>query len=383
RFETARAFCVACRSKRKQPGTTLAGFENALARLPLAVLRTLAVGVRQQILRHLGGRLLTDGFFILGCDGTRLETPRSAELEERLPKANKTAAAPTVYVTALVHVATGLLWAWQIGLGTASEHFHLLTLLRTVPSTTLVVADANFVGYNLFNTIMNQQLHFLVRASSYVYCYTDRHVRLERFREGLVWYWPAWAQRQKLLPLRLRLICIRGPKVKVWLLTNVLDPARLSHAAASQIYRWRWQNEGFFRTYKRTASKCKLRSRTVALIHREVEGSLLAVQLLLAHGTAALPTQPRSLVLRPSPRQVLCAVRQDLQHQIATHLGRRQQQTYRQRLQQVQRDERRRQGDKTRRHWPRRRPQRVPAAPILHMMPPKVKALKQRLGIAA
>jgi hypothetical protein len=76
-------------------------------------------------------------------------------------------------------------------------------------------------------------------------------------------------------------------------------------------------------------------------------------------------------------------VRQDLQRQIAAHLGRQQQQTYRERLQQAQRDERRRHGDRTRRPWPRRRSHRAPAAPILRMMPPKVKALKNRLGVAA
>jgi hypothetical protein len=40
----------------------------------------------------------------------------------------------------------------------------------------------------------------------------------------------------------------------VWLLTDVLDSKALSHAAAAQFYRWRWRNEGLFRTYKRTFS---------------------------------------------------------------------------------------------------------------------------------
>jgi len=29
----------------------------------------------------------------------------------------------------------------------------------------------------------------------------------------------------------------------VWLITNVLDPKRLSLAQASKFYRWRWENE--------------------------------------------------------------------------------------------------------------------------------------------
>lgn len=379
RFETARAFCVSCLQKRKRPGTTLKGFERALARLPMPVLRAMARGIRQQIVRHWAPALTTYGFTILGCDGARLETPRSAELEQRLPTAGKTDAAPTVYVTALVHVVTGLLWAWQLGLGTASEHYHLHCLLSTVPGNALLVADAGFVGYDLFRAILDRDLCFLFRASSRAYLYTAEHRRLERFREGIVYYWPGWAQKQKLPPLRLRLLCLRGKKVNVWLLTNVLEAERLSHAAAGQIYRWRWQNEGFFRSYKRTLSKFKLRSRSVALTHREMEGSLLAVQLLLAHGALALQGRQQAAA-RPSPRQLLRAVRQEMHYQIALHLGKRQHQTYLERLRETQLEQRLQTSKKVRREWPRRKPHRSPAAPILRVMPSTLKALKKQLA---
>ena len=383
RFETARVFCVSCLQKRRRPGATLKGFEQALARLPMPVLRALAAGIRRQIGRHFAHLLTTYGFTILGCDGARMETPRSAELEQRLPQAGKTDSAPTVYTTALVHVATGLLWAWQIGLGTASEHFHLQCLLPTVPSNALLVADAAFVGYDLFRAIMDRNLCFLFRASSRAYLYTEQRVRMKRFREGIVYYWPGWAQRQKLPPLRLRLLCIRGKKVNVWLLTNVLDPKRLPRAAAGQIYRWRWQNEGFFRTYKRTLSKFKLRSRSVALIHRELEGSLLAVQLLLAHGVLALQHQGQPSVARPSPRGVLRALRQEMDYQIALHLGRRQHQTYLERLSKARLEQRQRRTNQVRREWPRRKKHRPPAAPQIRVMSATVKTLKKKLENAA
>jgi len=74
-------------------------------------------------------------------------------------------------------------------------------------------------------------------------------------------------------PLLLRL---RGKKNDIGLLTNVLDAERLPLALASQFYRWRWESEGLFRTCKRTLAKVKLRSRTVRLVPREAEGSLLA-----------------------------------------------------------------------------------------------------------
>jgi hypothetical protein len=113
-----------------------------------------------------------------------------------------------------------------------------------------------------------------------------RGVRLDRFRQGLVYYWPEkTAQSQGKPPLHLRLLRVPGPKADVWLLTNVLDPRELNHRQIAQLYSWRWRNEGLFRQYKRMLAKMKLQSRTVKLVHREAEGSLIALQLLLALAT--------------------------------------------------------------------------------------------------
>ena len=46
RFETAKAFCVVCLPKRRRPGKTVAGFEKALRKLPVAALKALAAAVR-------------------------------------------------------------------------------------------------------------------------------------------------------------------------------------------------------------------------------------------------------------------------------------------------------------------------------------------------
>jgi hypothetical protein len=49
RFETAKAFCVVCRIKRRRPGKSFGGFQKALAKLPTAVLRSLAAAVRGRL----------------------------------------------------------------------------------------------------------------------------------------------------------------------------------------------------------------------------------------------------------------------------------------------------------------------------------------------
>ena len=141
-FVTARGFYVAAYQARKRPGTTIQGFQKALSRLPLRPLQALAAGVRDQIRQHYGQRLLIAGFEPMGCDGARIECPRTAELEARLGPCGHPDSAPTVWVTALVHLATGLLWSWRLGLGNADERVHLRQLLARLSPQALIVADA-------------------------------------------------------------------------------------------------------------------------------------------------------------------------------------------------------------------------------------------------
>src|ERR1019366_1255765 len=153
-------------------------------------------------------------------------------------------------------VALGaLLWSWRLGKGTDSEHDHLRSLLGTLPTRALIVADAFYQGYDLYAAILAAQGSFLVRLSSRSRLYTADHVPLDRFRQTLVYFWPEKAQSQEQPPLQLRVVRVRGKKTDVWLLTNVLDPRELNHRQIAQLYRWRWRNEGLFRYYKRMLGK--------------------------------------------------------------------------------------------------------------------------------
>ena len=165
-------------------------------------------------------------------------------------------------------------------------------------------------------TLLEANVLFLMRMSSQATFYTESQEPLESFAEEIVYYWPNNARDQGKPPLRGRLICVRSEKrkVDVWLFTNVEDPTRLSVKLASKLYRLRWENEGFFRTYKRTLKKVKLMSRTVRLIHREAEASMIATQLLLCQGALAMPTASfkDDLPVMCSPRKVLLEIRRDI-----------------------------------------------------------------------
>lgn len=376
RFETARAFCIVCRPKRRRPGKSVQGFQKALAKLPTRVLRVIASGIRKMLACRLARRWFDQGFIGIGCDGSRVECPRTVELEQRLGQAGKDRSAPAIWITALVHLRLGLPWAWRIGKGTASERGHLQQMLPLLPRAALLVADAGYCGFDLAKQLVEKEVNFLLRMSSNVTLHTKEHVVMERFREGEVYYFPPQKEKQQ-THLHLRLIRVRAKKKKndVWLLTNVLESKRLTVDTAAQFYRWRWESEGQFRAYKRTLAKVKMVSQTVRLVHREAEGSLLALQLMLAQGVLAMrPAAPGAAEPVCSPRKILLAIRQELYGGLQRGHAK-----YYERLMQAKRERRERSSAKTKRPWPRRKPHKAPRPPKLLKLSAAKKALISRL----
>jgi len=378
KFEAARGFYITCHPKRRRPGETFQGFQQAVERLPMWVLRQMAAGIRGRIERLFGSRLLIDGFIPLGCDGSRLECPRSEELEKRLGKSGKKKSknrkgstkgnsdkkdsAPTIWITALVHLGNGVPWAWRFGKGgKASEREHLRRMLGLLPKLALVVTDAGYYGYELILALMRAEVDFLIRMSTNVKLYTQNQVELEDFREGAVYYWPEAVQKNGGEPIRARLIRLRGRTKKrtydVWLLTNLMDQKRLSRRQADRFYRWRWESEGYFRTYKQTMGKLKLHSRTVRCVHREAEASMIAAQLLLAQGALAMPEKNAKGEAVPcSPRRVLLEIRREMRRAAPRN-------NFRDRLRRARRERRVRTTGKEKRVWPRRKEHKPPGPP--------------------
>jgi hypothetical protein len=238
RFQTAGAFCVALAPKRRRPGKTLTGFHKALQRVPCSVLRFFARGIRAR-LRTVKGVLETDGWKVFGCDGSSLLCPRTDELEKYLAgssggrRSNKAAdgqapattpqskptvgASPQVGLSALVHLHSGVLWSWRLGVGSIDERLHLRALLPTLPAAALVVADCGYQGYDMALALMDAPVAFLFRISSMAPVYTVDPAAVsdanatpaakataqpldaatqQGWVDGEVWYWPLAIQHQ-------------------------------------------------------------------------------------------------------------------------------------------------------------------------------------------
>jgi hypothetical protein len=362
KFEAARGFYVVCCPKRKRPGSSFAGFEKAIAKLPMPVLRTLAAAIRRRAETVFSERWKAGNFIPFGCDGTRQACPRSEELEKRLGTFGKEGSAPMIWNTSMVHLTLGFPFCWRLGKGgKASERSHLIHMLHWLPAAAMVVADAGYVGYDVAATMIASNVFFLIRMSSNATFYTETDEALDEFREGIVYYWPKKQRDAEKPPIRGRLLRIHSHRHKadVWLFTNVEDAKQLPLETAGVFYRWRWENEGFFRTYKRTLKKVTLMSRTLRLVHREAEASMIATQLLLCQGALAMPApQKDELPVMCSPRGVLIEARRDIS-------GRRQATPFCDRIAGAQREHRVRTSAKQKREWPRRKPHTSPHPPVL------------------
>ena len=128
----------------------------------------------------------------------------------------------------------------------------------------------------------------------------------------------------------------------------------------AKFYRWRWRNEGLFRSGKRTLKIFKLDSRSVKLLHRELEGSLLALQILLAHADLAVRAHDATGEIAISPRNALIQIRKEIKRDSAS---RRRIPTYARRLDKCRAETRCQTSPKARREWPRRKPHNAPAPP--------------------
>jgi len=368
RFVLSQAFYVQIHCpKRQRPGKAFSGFCEAMLRLPMPVWWAFCDAVRGRVFHLLADRMTIEGWFPLGCDGSRMECPRTEELEQRLGK-SKGQAAPTLWVIALVSLTTGVLWSWRLGTSKTGERRYLIDQLEALPQaviqSVLLVCDAGYVGYDLFAHLLLQQSSFLIRLSSQAQLYSQEMVKVEGFTEGEFLYWTDDAEKKSKPPLTVRVIRVAARKRKndVWLVTNVLDSKRLPAGLAARFYRMRWESECFFRTYKRVVKDVKLVSRTVPMVVREAEISLLACQLLLGQGALALKVGGKRAgrdELKCSAAEVLREIRRELD--AARKPVPRS--SFAKRLQQTGRDRRDRTGPKMKREPPRRKKHVAPRPP--------------------
>lgn len=244
---------------------------------------TAAVAQLQTRMRRLAGRGWRRlGWCVLAVDGSRFDLPRTEAHEQAFGVNGRSTSGPQTWVTMLWHMGLGLPWSWKIDHARASERGHLLDMVDSCPADALLVADAGFTGYAVIRRIVDSGRHVLIRVGRGVKLLRDLGYG-ERVDAQTVYFWPDRAQKDRQPPLVLRLIAVRSRgdrRRKVYLLTSVTDPQRLSDEDVSVLYRMRWGIELCYRSLKQTLQARKLRAHSPTVAMFELHGLLIGLTLL-------------------------------------------------------------------------------------------------------
>jgi len=191
-------------------------------------------------------------------------------------------------------VGTGLPWDWRIGPSDSSEREHFRQMIGTLPKGALVTADAGFVGYHYWKEVIDSGRQFLIRVGSNVRLL--KKLGYVRQKRNIVYLWPDEVAAKRKPPLVLRLLAVHDGRKPCYLVTSVLDEKQLSDKQMAEIYRLRWGIEVFYRNFKQTFERRKLRSKSADNAAVEAEWSLLGLWAMGLH--AQLVLAPKGIPTR-------------------------------------------------------------------------------------
>ena len=336
RFAQARKITQKVFRWQPAPGVSTQGFLKMLSKWQPELLGSLVSHFRARMHEVHAAQWETGGYVVFAGDGSRVALARSQSLEvaftsprrrrrtarrKRATAARgsakkqtattryKKATSPQLWLTLLWHVGSGLPWAWRTGPSGASERAHLAEMLPELPAQALLVADAGFGGYELWQTLLATDHHFVIRVGANVRLL--RQLGWVREHAQVVYLWPDAAARKRQPPLVLRLVVVQEGKQPVYLVTD-LAKIRLSDRQVATIYGARWGVEVFFRPFKQTFGCRKLRSRSAANAQLELEWSLVGLWGICLLGQRELRASDQESA-RLSPAAAIRAFQQTLQ----------------------------------------------------------------------
>jgi hypothetical protein len=223
--------------------------------------------------------------------GSRNKRPKSRKAREKQSRSKK-AESPQMSLTALLHVGLRLPWDWRLGSSDTSEREHMRNMIASLPPDALLATDCGFVGYEFWAELLAAKHEFVIRVGGNVRLLKKLGVAQES--HGTVYLWPDKAAKRRQPPLVLRLVEVHDGRQSWFLVTSVRDPQRLSDEQVAQIYSSRWRVELFFRKFKQTFGRAKLRSNKAEHARCEAEWSLLGLWGMLLYARIQQKANPQA-----------------------------------------------------------------------------------------
>jgi hypothetical protein len=314
RFTTARKIIINRYGEQQDPAGSYQAFVKLLRKWTEPLLKAISTAFRQRMAQTLATVWMVEGWLVFAVDGSRVDVPRTRKNEERYsPKSKlsrraqkrrraakrrrsrqamleRRANVPRIWLTMMWHVGSGLPWDWRTGPSDSSERQHFQEMLDSAPVGSLLTADAGFVGYDFWKTVLDAGRHLLVRVGSNVKLL--KKLGYVRECDGLVYLWPDRAAKKRLPPLVLRMAVVANEnREPVYLVTDVMSKKELADAQMAAIYGKRWGIEVYYRHCKQTFERRKLRSQNPDNAMVELHWSLLGMWAMGLHSTSRLVGQ--------------------------------------------------------------------------------------------
>jgi hypothetical protein len=323
RFVHARKIFMRAWGSASPPASSYQAFTKILRKWTTPLVLALAAVLRQRMREDLKQNFTIAGFEVFAVDGSRLELARTVSLEARFsPKRkkrskrkgkvktkkgsgkrarntkrptvtsgsnDKRANSPQMWITVMWHVGTGLPWDWRTGPSDSSERDHFRQMIAGLPDKALVTADAGFAGYEYWRALLRSGRRLLIRVGSNVKLLKTLGYAKEN--EGTVYLWPDKAAAKNHRPLELRLIKVHTGKHPMYLVTSIMDDKELSNKQLAELYKKRWGIELFYRHFKRTFDRHKLRSHSADNAQIEADWSVVGLWAMSAHAQYELGKQ--------------------------------------------------------------------------------------------
>jgi hypothetical protein len=204
RFTAARKIALRMGAGHKAVATSYQAFTKMLRRWSVTLVALVQQRWREAVRDRLADRFTVAGFIPFGGDGSKFGLARTQSLEcafaplkarqraktkrgrqqaarkarqhrrrskqQRAASARaKKAASPQLAVTVLWHLLCGLPWSWRLGPSGTSEREQLRQMLVELPTGALVVADAGFYGYEMWQALLTADHAFVMRVGSNVH----------------------------------------------------------------------------------------------------------------------------------------------------------------------------------------------------------------------
>jgi len=384
-------------------GGSYQGFMDQLGRYNARMMDMILPHFQNLTKTKLKNYWLTCGFLLLGVDGSRFQLAWTKSLKEAFaPKKKKNetkkrykkrknqykkkqtqkdrlkkSESPQLWLTLLWHVGTGLPYNWRVGPSDSSEREHALSMLPNLPKEALIVADAGFIGYEFWSSVMATNTPFVIRVGGNVTLLRQLGWSTQE-RKDTVYLWPKGKRDKN--PLTLRLIRIHDGRQPLCLVTN-LEAEKLSVNTALEVYRRRWGIEVFFRTLKQTFDRRKLRSKGASNAPLELEWSLVTLWGMSLIGEECVQKAGKEIG-RTSPARVLKSFSDAIRDYRVNTESREEELLIR--LRKSIRDDYERNSSKTNREYPRKSQKKKLHEPVIEIASKfmKMQAKSRKVSVA-